>query len=573
MAAEKVGMENTPVEKAEREKILGAGSAKNLAKVGLALSYALLLFALAFVSYYLWGPSRGEFHSDCTDTIMWAQASFEGKTILNPDFDYACFLPFGGQWLMVPLIAVFGVSMTTQLLGMTFFLLLLTGALLFLFRSLRMSAAAGNVATALILIVLSASPKLRETFWGHIIYYSLGVFLLCVGLGLVIRAIDSLERCFEKKNALCYGLMIFVWFALSATNQLTALTIFLVPVIGAMILEPFFRFGKAKEGLKARCFVGLVAIVGTVLGYMLGSLIIGGQVAAYQDAFSIFAPSKLWFQHASLFLAQWPTLLGVSVSSEALLSAEGMTGLWYLVYSFALIAAPVALTLLYPKIKQREGRLLIWTHWILTALIWMGYVFSYLSETNWRLSPLLFSSLLMTAYLAHWLLRHSQWKRAALIPLLPVAIAAVLTAQSVFGLPTRKEDYGNRVFYDLAEFLEKNDLNYGYGTFWNANSITVISGSKVKVRPCVLSDESFKPRHYQSQKSWYGEQPGQSKYFLLISGAEYGPLFNSHDDIYYQAIEELEAPGEYTVLVFDHPPFEAELETETETETETEPED
>ena len=52
----------------------------------------LLLLSFGIIAYYTVFPSRGAFHSDCTDTLMWALASHEGGSLFNPDFKYACLL-------------------------------------------------------------------------------------------------------------------------------------------------------------------------------------------------------------------------------------------------------------------------------------------------------------------------------------------------------------------------------------------------------------------------------------------------------------------------------------------------
>ena len=61
----------------------------------------LLLTAVGVVAYYILCPSKGEFHADCTDTLYWAKATYDSGKLINPDFSYACLLPFGGSLLML----------------------------------------------------------------------------------------------------------------------------------------------------------------------------------------------------------------------------------------------------------------------------------------------------------------------------------------------------------------------------------------------------------------------------------------------------------------------------------------
>ena len=61
----------------------------------------LLLTAVGVVAYYILCPSKGEFHADCTDTLYWAKATYDSGKLINPDFSYACLLPFGGSLLVL----------------------------------------------------------------------------------------------------------------------------------------------------------------------------------------------------------------------------------------------------------------------------------------------------------------------------------------------------------------------------------------------------------------------------------------------------------------------------------------
>ena len=46
--------------------------------------------------------------------------------MFNPDFGYAALLPFGGTTVMIPLVAIFGVGMTAQHIGMAIFALFIS---------------------------------------------------------------------------------------------------------------------------------------------------------------------------------------------------------------------------------------------------------------------------------------------------------------------------------------------------------------------------------------------------------------------------------------------------------------
>ena len=75
-------------------------SAKHLVFVLLAL--ATLAASIGVVIYYICGPMEGYLHGDYTDTIYWANASYESGKILDPNFKYAGILPFSANIWFVP---------------------------------------------------------------------------------------------------------------------------------------------------------------------------------------------------------------------------------------------------------------------------------------------------------------------------------------------------------------------------------------------------------------------------------------------------------------------------------------
>ncbi|MBQ8448612.1 MAG: hypothetical protein IJX27_06760 [Clostridia bacterium] len=97
---------------------------KNTKLFCFALSALFAIAALAAVIYYIICPAQGYFHSDCTDSLYWAEAAAESGKVFNPDFFYAGLLPFSAQLWLVPLIHIFGVTMAVHTAGMVIFALL-----------------------------------------------------------------------------------------------------------------------------------------------------------------------------------------------------------------------------------------------------------------------------------------------------------------------------------------------------------------------------------------------------------------------------------------------------------------
>ena len=105
---------------------------KNFVAGTLLFSSSFFVFVCAVMAavYYIVFAARYEFHADCTDTILWANASVESGKLYDPNFTYACFLPFSTSTLMIPLIKIFGLCMTAHIGGMLCFFIILQSVVL-----------------------------------------------------------------------------------------------------------------------------------------------------------------------------------------------------------------------------------------------------------------------------------------------------------------------------------------------------------------------------------------------------------------------------------------------------------
>lgn len=540
-------------------------------KVGFkfAVSLEVLLLAVAIVVYYILFPSKGEFHSDCTDTIYWAKATYDSGKLLSPDFQYACLLPFGGSLLMLIFMPFFGLSMMTHTLGMLlFFLLFLTGFCLML-KEMHWNFHWICGAAAVLLMVVSSSEKLREIFWGHTIYYSLGILFLFYGLFLLFRLGNLLERKAilgeSKKEKSCRihacitlaALLIF--FLLCSTDQVTALTIFALPILAAVFLERLLDRGTPLTDRKNSITLLLLLLLGVMIlcGMILGQHWAGGITADYADSYSNYASQSTWLGHIQAFPLAWLTLLGLEdIPGTPLMDGDSVKNLIRMATAILLLVLPIAATCCYSKYEGKSGkqiRILLWVHWVMTALIMVGYICGYLSVANWRLSPIVCTSTVVSMGFVHWAISNrTVMNRVSGVLCIPIVCFCVLSAWNVAALP---KDYNQEnVQYQLVDVLKEHGLTYGYATFWNANAMTVISNSEVLVRNVEVNESGVVPAQYQTSQSWYEDQPNQEEYFLLLNQEEYDTLLNRLDPLLRQAQRSFSVDDKngvsYWVLVF-----------------------
>ncbi len=518
--------------------------------------YAIL--SLAAVLYYTIWPAEGYFHSDCTDTIYWAQASVDGGAVFNPDFCYAALLPFSASVWLVPLIKIFGVTMTTHIIGMVIFALLFFLSIIFVCRSLEWSWNITLLTSGSVMLLLSSSDKMREIMWGHVIYYSLGLLILFVGLGLLLRMCKSFELG-KMGKGYTYAALLFVFMMLGATNGLQCIAIYTLPLIAGIAAEIFFN---SKEKLISRhnMFHGfglLILCASTLVGLILLNVLKGDIIAGYANAYSMLDDVANWVDNLLLFPASYLSLFGIKIADGASLgSMETIFSLVKTVVAAVLLVLPVVLLLCYKKIKERNTKILLWAHIAVSAVIMVGFICGRLSAGNWRLIPMVGTSILVSFAAIREMFAMEDcvlvWKRVGVIMLIVPLMGSLVNFKEVTDMP---KDYGrDNELHVVAQFLEDQGLEYGYATFWNSQSLTLISDSEVRVR-CVNADSQngVTPYYYQTNRKWYEDQDGVEKYFVALTNyeASIASANSKWKALLESYLVETYTSGNFKIFVFD----------------------
>ena len=493
-----------------------------------AAAFAVLAFGV--VLYYILALSPAYFHSDCTDSLLWALASYESGDIFNPDFGYAAMLPFGASLWFVPLIAIFGVTMKTQLLGMAVFLVIFTLSLFFMCRSFKWSLTRSFFTVAAVLLILSGSDKLREIMWGHVIYYSLGIVFVFLLLGLCARIADCIGdagKVSGKKTVVLIALM-FVLTALTATDGFQVIGITILPVAAAVALMMLFESKTLLISAENRKNWVLILTSGVASVFGLVALIVlrRGVSAGYSEAYSCYSDMDAVAENMLKVPKHLLTLLGANWYNGApLLDSLSIMNVARIGFALLIIICPVILFCSYKKLS-RNAKLVLWTHTVITSLIVFLMVFGRLAAANWRMTPVLATGILVVLETGALFFRgENSLKRLAALGTAFVVLLGYLNMTSVFSMLTTKDTWkGEDSYYSFASYLKENGLTNGYATFWQSNRLTLLSDSEVVLRTVDLKTEGIIPTGYQSDTKWYTLIPDDERVCLVLTKSEYDEL-------------------------------------------------
>ncbi len=509
--------------------------------------------AIGVVLYYIVCPSAAFFHSDCADTMYWAQASYDGKTLYNPDFGYAAFLPFGGTMIMAPFIGLTGVSLTTQHIGMVIFALLFFAAVFYLCRTVSKSNTFSLTALGTVALILCSSPKLREIFYEHVLYYSLSIAVICVMLSIYIQFTESNHKKIAKTIGLCVP--VFILSLLTGLDGMQVVACALMPVIFAAVCEIIFSKEKLlnKKHLPFVIYSAVTA-VGTVIGlviFKIGTKDIG---VGYANAYSKYSSSTEWLDNFLKLPLQWFSLFGIETNTDMLLfSPESILNILRIAVALLLALTPIAALIFIHKLDRR-ARLLVYSHWGVTGIIMFGYIFGMLSGAAWRLTPMICTSLLIFLVVIKAIKPHLVLRRiGALLMCIMIALCA-LNIKTIVDMPRNGVDHNK--YYPIAHYLKSHGLEYGFSTFWHGVTITCITDSEVIVNNTDINEAGIAPCPYQTNKNWFRMQEGIDRYFFLCNDYELMVLRSTDDWKYFEEgpIEELHYDG-FTIFVFENTDF------------------
>ena len=540
-------------------------------QIPLVLSVLFAAFSFFVVIYYTVFPAEGYFHSDCTDTIFWAQASADSGKVFDPNFIYAAMLPFGASVWLIPLIKIFGVTMATHVAGMVIFACLFFASIIFVCRSMGWSWNFTLISSGTVMLIMSSSDKLREIMWGHVIYYSLGLLILFTGLGLLIRMYKNFELG-KKKKAYVYAALLFLLTMLGATNGFQCIAIYTLPLIVAIVAEAVFN-SKDKLISARNSYLGfgaLLLIAATLLGYIILMLVRGDIRAGYADAYSSFEDVSKWTSQLLKFPESYFSLMGVKLGDDTATAFLTLVNLIKAVASLVILILPVMLLFLYKKIEDMGTKLLLWAHITVTAVIMAGFVCGKLSAANWRLTPIVGTSILTSIAAIRTMISlkgetRIVWRRLGAVFMIVPILFSFVNAKEITGMP---KDYGkDNELHRLSAFLEENDLEYGYATFWYSQALTLISDSEVRVR-CINADSKsgVTPYYYQTNFNWYKDQEGVDKYFVALNTYEASSAMYNTDWKYItdEYLKETLIFENFRIYVFDRNVFSIEKPSDTE---------
>ncbi len=384
----------------------------------------------------------------------------------------------------------------------------------------------------------------------YIFYFRVhtGAIFLCIIAFLLVYSILKKEELSKRK---IYYILLFIVFSFGTIGDM----LFVLEGIIPIILVCFFKLLDIddKEEKKTLYKLIIIAVFAVICAILWDKMFfyIGG--ANKNNFVEIMKFSKLneWFSRFQSFLS------GIMTLCMGNFWGKQVANIWILIrginFLIMLIAFILIITNLCRLIKQKIEMLDIMSVLLSCSALmsFLAYILTGMSEVRYiTIIPIAGGIVLIRNIDSVINVKNKQ---------ICVGLIVILSFLSFIG--KIKEISGDMQHtqesdkYELIGFLEEHGLENGYGSFWNASDLTVISENHIKVRH-IKADDNNEMQMYKwfAKNEWYSEEAE----FVIVDnskqdggeGDDFGVSEVNVKNFFGDPFERYEV-GNYIVLVYD----------------------
>ncbi len=493
------------------------------------------------------------------EMIFSKQLAEEGKFLTSSEWYYSSeFRVLYTQILMVPLFKLCSSWHLIRSITNIVFYLLMLGSYFYMIKPLKIKKT--WVALTSIILVLPFSETLMthmqmgNTYMSHviIIFFSFGMFLRL-----------SMKEDKSKLYRLCltavYVLLSIVC-GMSGVRYMLALycplviTAFVLLVRSRefLVLRKEISWANAKMFFKQKGMTyftySILGAVMVVIGYGINIVWIAKNYSfqTYDTIEFIGIYKGIFLERVQNTFGSLMMLLGY-ISNKSVLSLRGLITM----ISFVLIALGVFVVkrsgaLLKDEELKNDGMLnrrFVQDFFVVSFLL-NTFVFLFTTSTivdRYYITTLIFILPLLASFFDMEKLAFDK----IVIGVIFVGCMLLATSKVVYSLMTVDK---NQDKVGVLTFLEENDYDFGYATYWNANIMTELSNGEVELAN-IINPESMEYFKWSSPKKYYEANYEGKASFILLTAAEMD-LYQDSEKI--KDAELLYQDSYYTVLEYEN---------------------
>jgi len=486
-----------------------------------AYKYLPLIFLVInclLLIYYLFFTYAYYFHSDSASKILQAKEMLENHELFSPSWNSVNndLLILSSHYFLLPILIFLKVSYFSYAMGALLSAILTVYSISYLLNTLEVDKRKKIIILALIIGGISIINA--EDLFGHFAYGNF-VTYACFLVSFSIRLLNE-----NNKSKILYLLGInLIFIIVFWSNPIRAIPTYLLPILLACL----FSINKFKKNNLLQFNNKLIVII-LIIGISLLGSIIGYMLFSYSIKFlpMISSPANLKWVDSVYFYTNLQRVVeyiveimgGWPFSGTKILSLGGLyQGVRFLGGVLFIYLAFV----FYKEInKNLEEKIFFLSVFAFSSFVIMACIIisSGLIGSRYLNCSLIFILISILAY---------DFDKNKKINIIKALMIAILISNSFYIYTTTKPEISKRMgmywdnqFNGITNFLIKENLNYGYSTYWRANSITVLSNEEVIIRAIEDIEGQPKPYRWLSSNRWYLPESHIGKSFILLTKEE-----------------------------------------------------
>lgn len=482
----------------------------------------LLLVNIAFMLGYIFIWYQNYFHSDSAAKVLLAKEIFDTGYFFHLDWNYVnsdLFVLFGHVFI-IPLLPFIPAGFTAHAIsGSVFAALILWGVWLV--------SGIGNIPlwqrlTAVAVIASGISGFMTENLYGQVSYGA--VFFFC--LYIVYFSDKTLTT--QGKWKIFWSILLIIILTLAYwANPKRAFVTYGLPLFLALGWLVFIN--NKKDNRKYSILI-IVALIGATIGSLLHIQTIK-EVSNHLGAGNArWLPIEGVLTNIGLtFKGLFAQLGGLLPANTSLFTLGGLyAGFRFVVATTALIVIPIAFKRTMVQGTDRMKLFALFGIFAFGLLMFMQITTTIpdmtdpIQSSRYLVPGLLLGILILTMNPVQWSHQPSLFTMSVVL----VSFTFVTSGYHTYRLSTINSQHLGQPLqintdrFEMVDFLKKNNLRYGYASYWNAGSLTVLSDGEVKIRQIVLNNGMPTPMRHLSSNRWYRQSAWQGKSFLMLHQSE-----------------------------------------------------
>lgn len=487
----------------------------------------ILAFNFCFLVFYVFVEYKELFHSDSAMKVLLAREIIDSRSFFPPDWYYGnndIVVVFGHLFAMPAMIFLPAGFTVHAISGLVTSILVLHSVWLATGLA-RIGKTRRTLTTASVAAGISgvlAENLYGQASYGTILYMSL----------YSIYCLVKLMRVRSTKDVILWTVLLGALIAAEFWgNPQRAIVTIGMPLVAAALWS-IYRIGVHQGGVGRASLLGVAASICAGAG---GGTILYGVTFAHVNNAARADSSIKWLPYETI--VNNVVILGKEIlaifgglppGDAGLLSVAGLYGALRLIVAVILVSLIVRSVATSAKPDEEVKPLAVYGSMALLSVCFLQVATTIpnLSEPIGS-SRYLVPSLVTMAIVA---LATPIDMRQRPIEFMSVAVVFAGLLTSAYPAFVRSDVSSHMtggpqvpratVLSNLASYLQANGLHYGYATYWNAGSLSVLSDEHVLVRQIVFDGALPIPMRFLSADRWYLADTWKGETFLLLTQDE-----------------------------------------------------